>query len=104
MNFWTFELYNYDNQLITLNQYKDKNLVIYFFRKAFTPGWTKQACGFRDNYKIYKDSDINIIGISYDSISRQKEFSKKYNLEFPLLSDSDASISKLYGANSTDFW
>ena len=98
-----FELYNYDNQIITLNQYKDKNLVIYFFPKAFTPGWTKQACGFRDNYKIYKDNNIEIIGISYDSISRQKKFSKKYNLQFPLLSDSDASVSKKYDVDTYFF-
>ena len=98
-----FELYNYDNTMITLDQYRDKNLVIYFFPKAFTPGWTKQACGFRDNYEIYKANNIEVIGISYDNVLRQKNFSKKYNLQFPLLSDSDASISKLYGVDTYFF-
>ena len=98
-----FELFNYDHKIITLDQYIGHNLVIYFFPKAFTPGWTKQTCGFRDSYKIYKDHDIEIIGISYDSIKRQKEFAEEYNIKFPLLSDSDAKISKLYGVDTYFF-
>ena len=98
-----FELYNYDDKLITLNQYKGKNLVIYFFPKAFTPGWTKQACGFRDQYKIYKNNNIEVLGISYDSKLSQKKFAKQYNLTFPLLSDKDAVVSKLYGVDTYFF-
>ena len=98
-----FELYNYDDKLITLNQYKGKNLVIYFFPKAFTPGWTKQACGFRDQYNIYKENNIEVLGVSYDSKSSQKKFSKKYNLTFPLLSDQDGAVSKLYGVDTYFF-
>ena len=98
-----FQLYNQNSELISLSDYKGKNLIIYFFPKAFTPGWTKQACGFRDEYKIYKENNIEILGISYDSKERQKEFSRKYNLSFPLLSDSDAQVSKLYGVDTFFF-
>lgn len=98
-----FELYNQDNELISLSDYAGKNLIIYFFPKAFTPGWVKQACGFRDEYKEYSENKIEIIGISYDTQKRQKEFSQRYNLSFPLLSDADASVSKLYGVDTYFF-
>ena len=99
----SFKLLNQDGELVSLSNYKGKNLVIYFFPKAFTPGWTKQACGFRDEYSEYSKHDIEIIGISYDTKKRQKEFASRYNLLFPLLSDLDASISKLYGVDTYFF-
>jgi len=98
-----FQLFNQDNELISLSNYKGKNLIIYFFPKAFTPGWVKQACGFRDEYEQYRKNNIEIIGISYDRKNRQKEFSKKYDLSFHLLSDSDATVSKLYGVDTYFF-
>ena len=98
-----FQLFNQNNELVSLSDYKGKNLVIYFFPKAFTPGWVKQACGFRDEYSEYSKHDIEIIGISYDTKKRQKEFANRYNLLFPLLSDLDASISKSYGVDTYFF-
>ena len=98
-----FQLFNQDEKLISLSDYQGKNVIIYFFPKAFTPGWVKQACGFRDEYEKYRKYNIEIIGISYDSKKRQKEFSKRYNLLFPLLSDSDATVSKLYGVDTYFF-
>jgi len=98
-----FQLFNQNGKLISLSDYEGKNLVIYFFPKAFTPGWVKQACGFRDEYSEYNKYNIEIIGISYDNQKRQKNFSDRYNLSFPLLSDSDASVSKLYGVDTYFF-
>ncbi len=98
-----FKLYNQKNELVSLNDYKGKNLVIYFFPKAFTPGWVKQACGFRDEYEDFSKYNINIIGISYDTQEKQKEFSKRYNLTFPLLADIDAKVSKTYGVDTYFF-
>ena len=98
-----FKLYNQNAELVSLSDYAGKNLIIYFFPKAFTPGWVKQACGFRDEYKQYRDNNIEILGISYDTKERQKEFSQKYNLSFQLLSDVDAKVSKLYGVDTYFF-
>ena len=78
-------------------------MVVYFFPKAFTPGWTKQACGFRDQYSIFKENEIEIIGISYDIREKQKSFSKKYKLNFRILSDSKKEVSKLYGVDTYFF-
>ena len=98
-----FKLYNQNSEFISLSDYEGSNVVIYFFPKAFTPGWVKQACGFRDEYKNFSKYGINIIGISYDTKEKQKEFSKRYNLTFPLLSDEDAKVSKAYGVDTYFF-
>ena len=78
-------------------------MVVYFFPKAFTPGWTKQACGFRDQYNVFKENEIEIIGISYDVRENQKSFSEKHKLNFRLLSDSKKEVSKLYGVDTYFF-
>ena len=78
-------------------------MVVYFFPNAFTPGWTKQACGFREQYSIFKENEIEIIGISYDIREKQKSFSKKYKLNFRILSDSKKEVSKLYGVDTYFF-
>ena len=98
-----FELFDQDKELFSLKDYNGKKMVIYFFPKAFTPGWTKQACGFRDQYSVYKENDIEIIGISYDVRETQKSFSKKYKLNFRVLSDSKKEVSKLYGVDTYFF-
>ncbi len=98
-----FELLDQNGNLFSLEDYNGKKMVIYFFPKAFTPGWTKQACGFRDQYSIYKENNIEIIGISYDIRERQQSFSEKYKLNFPILSDSKKEVSKLYGVDTYFF-
>ena len=98
-----FNLYNQNSEIVSLNDYNGKNLVIYFFPKAFTPGWVKQACGFRDEYEDFNKYNIEIVGISYDTKEKQKEFSTRYNLTFPLLSDIDAKVSKEYGVDTYFF-
>ena len=98
-----FELFDQDGKLFSLKNYQGKKMVVYFFPKAFTPGWTKQACGFRDQYSIFKENDIEIIGISYDIREKQKSFSEKYKLNFRILSDSKKEVSKLYGVDTYFF-
>ncbi|MFC4818066.1 MULTISPECIES: peroxiredoxin [unclassified Flavobacterium] len=75
----------------------EKVLVIYFYPKDDTPGCTKQACFFRDQYEEFKDLGAEVIGISGDSISAHKKFVHKYDLPFILLSDNDKTIRKLFG-------
>ena len=98
-----FELFDQNEELFSLKDYDGKKMIIYFFPRVFTPGWTKQACGFRDQYSIYKENDIEIIGISYDTQEKQKSFSEKYKLNFRVLSDSKKEISKIYGVDTYFF-
>ena len=87
-----------------LSDYKGKKLVIYFFPKAFTPGWTKQACGLRDNYDSFKINNISILGVSYDSKTKLRDFKEEYDLSFNLLSDNDKLMGNLYDVNSFYFF
>ena len=75
-----------------------KPLIIFFYPKDFTNECTKEVCGFRDNFAVYRDLDINVIGISTDSVKRHQEFKSKYNLPFELLSDITGNVSKAYKA------
>jgi len=97
----TFSLYDQDNKLHKLSDYKGQRLIIYYFPKADTPGWTKEACGFRDIYSEYKRAGIKVFGISYDSSKTLKKFKNKYALPFDFLSDSKKEVAVQYGAAGT---
>ena len=98
-----FTLQDQDGTEHTLSSYRGKKVVIYFYPKDDTPGCTKEACGIRDAYDDFVDQDIVVFGISYDGAEAHQSFIKKYNLPFNLLSDSDKSISRLYGTEGTFF-
>lgn len=74
-----------------------KNLVIYFYPKDDSPGCTKEACSFRDQFEVFNKADAVIIGISGQSVESHKEFANKYKLTFALLSDEGNKIRKLFG-------
>jgi peroxiredoxin Q/BCP len=74
-----------------------KNLVIYFYPKDDSPGCTKQACSFRDQFEVFADADALIIGISSQSVQSHKEFAEKYRLNYTLLSDEGGRVRKLFG-------
>lgn len=74
-----------------------KNLVIYFYPKDDSPGCTKEACSFRDQFDVFKQHDALIIGISAQSVESHLEFSKKHRLNYTLLSDDDNGVRKLFG-------
>ena len=77
-----------------------KNLVIYFYPKDDSPGCTKEACSFRDQFEVFKEADAVIIGISSQSVKSHKEFAEKHRLSFTLLSDEENKIRKLFGVPS----
>jgi thioredoxin-dependent peroxiredoxin len=77
-----------------------KNIVIYFYPKDDSPGCTKEACSFRDQFEVFKEADAVIIGISGQSVKSHKEFAEKHRLSFTLLSDEGNKIRKLFGASS----
>ena len=93
-----FSLLNQDGENVSLSDYKGKNLLLYFYPKADTPGCTKQGCSIRDASKELKKLDMAAVGISPDEPTRQRKFDDKYGLGFPLLSDPDHKIARAYGA------
>jgi thioredoxin-dependent peroxiredoxin len=74
--------------------------VIYFYPRAGTPGCTREACAFRDSWARYTAAGLNVIGVSSDSVSRQKSFAEKHELQFPLVSDPEHVWSKAFGVGS----
>lgn len=82
----------------SLTDYKGKWVVLYFYPKDDTPGCTTEACAFRDAFKDLQKHDVVVLGVSLDSVDSHKKFAAKHNLDFPLLSDADAEVSKAYGA------
>jgi peroxiredoxin Q/BCP len=81
---------------VSLSDFAGKKVVLYFYPKDDTPGCTKQACSFRDNYSAYQGKDMVVLGISKDDETSHQKFTEKYNLPFPLLADVDGSIIKAY--------
>jgi peroxiredoxin Q/BCP len=79
------------------------NLVIYFYPKDDTPGCTKEACYFRDQYDVFNQADAKIIGISSQSVESHKRFAEKYRLNFTLLSDEGGKVRKMFGASTLGF-
>jgi len=82
---------------IKLSDFRGKTVVLYFYPKADTPGCTKQACNFRDNYGAFEERGVVVLGVSYDTVEEQKAFKDKFNLPFTLIADPDHVISGLYG-------
>jgi peroxiredoxin Q/BCP len=80
-----------------------KNLVIYFYPKDDTPGCTKEACSFRDQFDVFKQENAQIIGISGQSVKSHEEFAAKYKLNYTLLSDEGNEIRKLFGVPTSFF-
>ncbi|MBE8717740.1 thioredoxin-dependent thiol peroxidase [Cellvibrio polysaccharolyticus] len=94
-----FSLVNQRGETISLDAYKGrKNVVLYFYPKASTPGCTTQACGIRDSVEIFSSLDTVVLGVSPDPVSRLTKFIDKYDLNFDLLSDEDHEVASRYGA------
>ncbi len=81
---------------ITLSDYAGKPVVMYFYPKDDTPGCTKEACSFRDNYDQYLSKGITVFGVSMDNEASHHAFTEKFNLPFPLLADTAGEITKAY--------
>lgn len=94
----SFELKDQHGKLFSVKSVLGKkNLVIYFYPKDDSPGCTKQACSFRDQFAVFADADAMIIGISAQSIKSHLEFAEKHRLNYTLLSDEDNKVRKLLG-------
>ena len=89
---------NQDGKEIKLSDFKGSKLVLYFYPKDNTPGCTAEACDLRDNYQKFESMGYKILGVSKDSEKSHKGFIEKFNLPFPLISDTEATILKAYDA------
>ena len=94
-----FTLLNQDGEKVSLKQFKGKkNVVLYFYPKAMTPGCTVQACGIRDSEKALAKINTVVLGVSPDPVARLGRFIEKEDLNFTLLSDEDHAVAEKYGA------
>jgi peroxiredoxin Q/BCP len=85
----------------TLDQYKGKWVVLYFYPKDFTGGCTTQACELRDNIFAFKKADAVILGVSVDDVTSHEKFAKEHSLPFDILADPTKAVSKEYGVLTT---
>ena len=94
-----FTLPDQDGTAVKLSQFKGQRVVIYFYPKDDTPGCTKEACNFRDQWGAFEKQAITVLGISKDGASSHAKFIAKYDLPFTLLSDSEpCSVAAAYGS------
>lgn len=95
-----FALTDQSGHVVRLSDVLKKSAaVIFFYPKDYTPGCTQQSCSFRDNYDAFAAHNAQIIGISADSFESHRGFAKTHNLPYPLLSDPEGMVAKLYGVN-----
>lgn len=82
-----FELPDQNGEMHTLEEYRGKKVILYFYPKDMTAGCTKQACAFGELYPQFAEKGAVVLGVSKDSVASHKKFEEKYNLPFTLLSD-----------------
>lgn len=100
----SFELKDQNGNLFNIDSVLGKkNLVIYFYPKDDTPGCTKEACAFRDQFEVFEDIDAMVIGISGQSVESHHDFALKHNLNFTLLSDEGNKLRKKFGVPANLF-
>ena len=94
----TFELTSDTGEIVRLEDFEGKRVIVYFYPKADAPGCTKQACAIQDLGPQIQDAGVTVIGISPDPPDELAKFRAKYGLEFLLLSDPDHTVAEAYGA------
>jgi peroxiredoxin Q/BCP len=95
-----FELVDQKGQLHSIEDYRGKWVVLYFYPKDGTPGCTTEACEFRDNIFAFRDANCQILGVSLDDEESHKAFAEKHGLPFPLLADTNGTAADAYGVKS----
>ncbi len=93
-----FTLTDAGGKQVALADFAGKDVILYFYPKDDTPGCTKEACGFRDDWKAFAKGGAVVLGVSADDAASHTKFIKKYHLPFPLLSDPDRKVMEKYGA------
>lgn len=93
-----FTVLNQDGESISLSDYRGKKVFLWFYPKASTPGCTAEGCTLRDAYEEFTAKDIIILGVSMDSVKRQKNFATKKEFPYQLLADTEGEIVRAFGA------
>ena len=93
----SFEVNIDGSGMFSLGEAKGSPVVLYFYPKDETPGWTKEACGFRDSFPDFSALNATIVGVSKDTVTKHDKFKAKYELPFHLASDEDGSLCEAYG-------
>ncbi len=97
-----FSLPSQSGEMVGLKDCLGKRpVVLYFYPKDDTPGCTKEACAFRDEYEKFAKADAEVIGVSSDSVESHRSFAEKHELPFTLLSDEGGKVRRLYGVSNT---
>ena len=91
-----FSLPDGNGDTVNLADLRGKYVVLYLYPRDNTPGCTKEACGFRDNYEAYTSQDVVVLGLSTDDAKSHTKFTTKYDLPFPLLSDEGGTVAAKY--------
>jgi thioredoxin-dependent peroxiredoxin len=98
----SFTLPSQAGEMVSLEDFIGrKPVVLFFYPKDDSPGCTREVCAFRDNFEEFRNLDVQVIGISSDSVESHRRFAVKYVLSFPLLSDGGGNIRRLYGVPKT---
>ncbi|MET0975101.1 MAG: thioredoxin-dependent thiol peroxidase [Leifsonia sp.] len=92
-----FTLLDQDGRSVSLGDYAGRDVIVYFYPEAMTPGCTTQACDFRDNLASLAGAGYSVLGISKDPIAKLKRFQEEDAISFPLLSDESLSVHRAYG-------
>jgi peroxiredoxin Q/BCP len=92
-----FTVLNDAGQKVKLSEFKGTKVVLYFYPKDDTPGCTTEACAFRDGFEEIRKRGAIVVGVSTDSVESHKKFKSKFDLNFPLLADTDKKIVEAYG-------
>lgn len=98
-----FSLEDQDGNEFSIKDHIGSPMVIYFYPKDDTPGCTREACSFRDQYEEFTDAGVTVIGISGDTVEDHRKFRDKYSLPFTLLSDPDNQVRNLFGVPGSLF-
>ena len=94
----SFTLDDQNGNPTSLTDYSGKKVLVWFYPKASTPGCTAEGCNLRDNYASFTDKNVEILGISMDSVKRQSNFATKQAFPYRLLSDETGEVTKAFGA------
>lgn len=92
-----FEGVNQHGKKITLNDFKGKKLILYFYPKDNTPGCTAEACDLNDNYEMWISKGYHVVGVSPDNEKSHQKFIEKFNLKFDLIADTKTEILEAFG-------
>ena len=92
-----FELLDDTNTPRKLSDFRGRNVILYFYPEDDTPGCTREACNFRDDYSAYEKAGVVILGVSPDTVESHVKFKQKFQLPFPLLADLGHKVCDLYG-------